>query len=455
MHNQELCSNVLEHKSGMTGLHLKEDKAVKLKGFIHNHRITKKIIFFVLRQKIDTIQCLVFKENKNFDQYKLIQTESYVEVSGNLETATVKGCSIKDIELHVDTIEIIGKASDLPFSVRDACVDTDRKDIPEIGMSKLLDNRVLHLRTFQCQAIFRIENAFLFFFRQYLHSHNFMEIKTSKLIESSSEGGANLFEVDYFKRKAYLAQSPQLYKQMAILGGFERVYEIGHVYRAEESNINRYLSEFVGLDIEMEIEHNFNELIYFIYDMFVNILDNIYRDYKREIELIRLHNHFEDLKYGPSPRILNFDECVELLAERNILVDGDLNREAEKTLGEIVRQKYDTDFFVIRKYPKKVRAFYTKPLEGELSASFDFIMRGEEILSGAERINDYDELVKSVEECGITKESLNKYLESFKFGVPRHGGCGIGFERVMKSLFDSRDIRYFNMFPRDPQRLSP
>lgn len=427
-------------------------------GFLMAQRIKSRFSFLVLRQGMDTIQCIYDNKLPNYKEYTQITHESYIKVTGIPTVAKVASCTIKNFEIHVQQIEVLSMASHLPIGVVEASATEEearKQNVPSIQISKLLDNRSLHLRTFQCQAIFRIQSMAMHFFREYLMRRRFIEIKTSKLIESSSEGGANLFEVSYFDKKAFLAQSPQLYKQMAFLGGFERVYEIGHVYRAEESNSNRYLSEFVGVDIEMEIYETMNEVIHTVYEMIKNVFEGIKRECPNEIEAIRAFRFFDFPRYNNMPIMITYSECVELLKSEGIIVDGDFTRENERVLGRLVLEKKEVDLFVITNYPKNVRAFYTKGTEDGFSHSFDFILRGEEILSGAERINSYDELMESVLEAGINPESLKGYLNCFKYGAPRHGGCGIGFERLMKSYFNFDDIRYFNMFPRDPSRLYP
>ncbi|KAM0675385.1 hypothetical protein GVAV_001211 [Gurleya vavrai] len=444
--------------SSLSNLKIQNDP-VYISGFVSTQRIGKSVSFLTLREGLQTLQCVYSKDLKDYFLYTKITNESFVKIQGRPKSAKVNSCTIQHIEIQIDSIEIISHAHDLPFVLRDneaSFKQREEKNFPIVNFNKCLDNRSLDLRSKHSHSIFKIMDGAMFYFREFLRKNDFMEIKTSKLIGASSEGGANLFEVKYFKEKAYLAQSPQLYKQMALLGGFKKVYEIGHVYRAEESNINRYLSEFVGIDLEFEISENYEELYAFIYKMFIHVFKSIQRDFKNEIEIIREFMPFVDLKLCEEPLVLSFEKCVSMLKEIGIIVDGDFNRESEKTLGRLVFEKYDTDFFIIKDYPTEVRAFYTKVMENsKYSYSYDFILRGEEILSGAERENNYEELIKNVERVGIDKESIKGYLEAFKYGAPRHGGCGIGFERLMKAFFDFKDIRYFNMFPRDPTRLFP
>ncbi|EPR78941.1 aspartyl-tRNA synthetase [Spraguea lophii 42_110] len=440
--------NVIENKN--------KDTTVRVQGFISNIRKSSKVMFIVLREGYETIQCCFFGEKfKKYEEFSKLPLESYVEIQGVLQSAKVLQTSIKTREIAVERIEVLGASSNLPFTLKAASDSINEESNVKVSYHKCLDTRVLDLRTNHSRSIFKIVSVLMNSFRTYLIDKDFMEIKTSKLLESGSEGGANLFQVEYFKRKAYLAQSPQLYKQMAIIGGLQRVFEIGHVYRQEESNINRYLSEFVGLDLEMEIE-SYEEVIDFIYRLLVHCFDKI-NENKKEIEYIREYKNFEDLKYSKEPIIYTFEECEKLLEENGYkLKEKDFNREAEKKLGEIIKQKRGVDFFVVKDYPSEARPFYTKKhKDSENTRSYDFILRGEEILSGAQRISDYEELKKSAIDKGLDPEKLSSYLDSFKYGAPPHGGCGIGLERLLKSFFGFHDIRYFNIFPRDPERLNP
>ncbi|KAG0418688.1 putative aspartate--tRNA ligase, cytoplasmic [Dictyocoela roeselum] len=449
--------------SGINSISLKKGEIVRVRGFVSQIRSTRKITFIVIRDGLDTLQCIadnltvlaggVEGETLTLGS-KNIPVESYVEVVGEVVEGSIKSCSVTDCEIQITSLSILSESQQLPFNLRDATEEESQK----VSLSVCLDNRALHLRTPHMHALMKILGGFMASFRDLLRAHGFVEITTPKLIESASEGGANVFEVKFFKRNAFLAQSPQLYKQMAIIGGLKRVFEIGHVYRAEESKINRYLSEFTGLDLEMEIDESYEEVYLFIYKLLTGIFNEIKSGYSKEIEVVRQFRHFEDLKYTDSPLVLTHKQCIELLAENKIEIGelDDFSRENERLLGEIVSKKYNTDIFIIKDYPSEVRAFYTKKKVGTpYSYSYDFIIRGEEILSGAQREDSYEQLLKNVEEKNIDPLKLKGYLESFKYGVPPHGGCGIGFERILKAFFGFFDIRFFNIFPREPNRLYP
>lgn len=442
-------------------------KKIKTRGFLSNIRNSKSIAFLTLRDQLETVQAIIVKQqNAESEKFPFegLTAECYISVQGIVKDANplIFGCTKQDIELELSSVEIVGPVyQSLPFSLKDASASEEEKarnaKICNVGYNIRIDNRSLDLRMFQTQAIVRIMDGVMFSFRDFLRKSDFIEIKTAKIIQGGSEGGSNLFSIDFFNQKAFLAQSPQLYKQMAIIGGLKRVYEIGHVYRAEQQNTNRYLSEFVGLDIEMELDGTYLDLISFIHSILVNIFDFISSQYSKELEIIRKYKHFENIKYSKKPLIVTHREAVDILKSKGIEItyNDDFSRENEKLLGNHIKELHDIDLFVIKDYPASERAFYTYVDENGSTRSYDFILRGEEILSGAQRTTNYEKLKSAIISKGIPVESLSNYLEPFKFGVPPHGGCGMGFERLLKSYFGFDDIRYFSLFPRDPSRLYP
>lgn len=438
--------------------------SVKIRAFILNIRTTRHVTFVTLRERLDTVQAVVMNNSETIP-VKNLAIESFIELEGVVKSVKnpIFSCTIQNSEIEVTNMKILGLVtSTLPFNLKDAsATEKEREEnqsICNVSYNLRLDNRFLDFRTSQMTSIIRIIDGVMFSFRNYLRKEGFTEIKTPKIIQSGSEGGSNLFSLNYFDRKAYLAQSPQLYKQMAIIGGLKKVFEIGHVYRAEKQNTNRYLSEFVGLDIEMELDRSYVDVIHFIYNLFVDIFKTLNSEYKREIDIIRKYRHFEDLKYSESPIIIAHREAVDLLKAQGfeLTYEDDFSNEQEKALGNIIKDLHNVDLFVVRDYPASARAFYTyvDPNTGA-THSYDFIMRGEEILSGAERITDYSSLKTAIESKGINPETLSNYLEPFKYGAPPHAGCGIGLERFLKSYFGFDDIRYFSLFPRDSSRVYP
>jgi len=268
-----------------------------------------------------------------------------------------------------------------------------------------------------------------------------------------------VFEVKYFKTKAYLAQSPQLYKQMAISGDFERVFEIGPVFRAEQSNTHRHLTEFTGLDLEMAIQQHYHEVTDVMGDLFVYIFEGLETRFKKELEVISQQYPFEPVKYLKKTLRLKFAEGVELIRAAGCTMGDydDLTTANERVLGKIVKEKYGTDFFILDQYPAAVRPFYTmgNPEDKRYSNSYDMFIRGEEICSGAQRVHDPKMLEAAAKAHKIDLATIKPYLDSFTFGVPPHGGGGVGLERVVMLFLNIHNVRKSSLFPRDPQRLTP
>ena len=441
---------------------------IRIRGFIESITSCSSQIFILLRDRLEKVQCIIFKSTNvssiyEFSRLKKLPLESFIEIEGQVVFAEIpiKRATKQNIEIVISTLNILGPVvSKLPFQLKDCKIAGKESDTNTItvGYNLRLDNRFLDFRLPVTQSIIKIIDQTMYTFRTYLRTHEFIEIKTSKIIQSGSEGGANLFSLNYFNKPAYLAQSPQLYKQLAIIGGLKRVYEIGHVYRAEVSNINRYLSEFVGLDIEMEMETTYIDFIHFLHSLFINIFESFKNEMKKELEIIRQYYEFVDLKYRSTPIIITYKNAVDMLKSKNIQIDYgcDFSREHERILGKIIKDKEDIDIFTIIDYPSSIRAFYSYIDETtKLTKSYDFIVRGEEILSGAQRENRYDYLKNAVIDKGLNPENLKNYLEAFKYGAPPHIGCGIGLERFLKAYFGFDDIRYFSLFPRDPNRIFP
>lgn len=326
-----------------------------------------------------------------------------------------------------------------------------------------LNNRIVDLRTGPAQSVFRIQSGICNLFRTYLDDQGFIEIHTPKLQGGATESGASVFEVNYFGRPAFLAQSPQLAKQMCIAADFERVYEIGPVFRAEDSNTPRHLTEYTGLDLEMALEEHYHEALNLIDGMFKNLWQGIYDRYSHEIEVIsHFYPHEKVLWLEETPR-LPFSEGVKMLCDDGWLDDDgkpaneyeDLPTAGEKRLGALVREKYKTDYYILDKFPASARPFYTMPdpSDNRITNSFDIFMRGQEILSGGQRIHDANFLEKNMKEKGVKPETMTEYLEGFRWGAPPHAGCGIGLERLTFLFLNLGNIRLASLFPRDPKSL--
>lgn len=443
---------------------------VWVRGRIHTSRCKGKQCFLVLRQQSSTVQVLLnVNENISKQMVKFsgsIPRESIVDIQANIIKVDqkIESCTEKDLELHALEIFVVSQAKpQLPLQIEDAA-RPEKKDDPEslnirVNQDTRLDNRVLDLRTPANQAIFRLEAGVCKLFRDILSNKGFVEIHTPKIISAASEGGANVFTVSYFKESAYLAQSPQLYKQMAIAADFDRVFTVGAVFRAEDSNTHRHLTEFVGLDLEMAFKYHYHEVLETIGNTFTEMFKGLRDNYANEIAAVGQQFNVEPFKFLEPPLRLEFYQAVQMLREAGIEMDDeeDLSTPNEKLLGRLIKAKYDTDFYILDKFPLAIRPFYTMPDPNnpKYSNSYDMFMRGEEILSGAQRIHDPEYLVERAKHHAIDISKIAAYIEAFRFGCPPHAGGGIGMERVVMLYLGLDNIRKTSMFPRDPKRLTP
>ncbi|KAJ7038140.1 hypothetical protein C8F04DRAFT_369754 [Mycena alexandri] len=439
-----------------------------------------KMVFLNLRQRSDSVQALVVvapeKVSKQMVKWAAgLGDESIVLVQGTIKKSPepIKSASVQDVEVHVTQLHLIsGIDGRLPFTLDDAAraetdeapVDVDGKpqQFNRVLLDTRLNNRVVDLRTPTNQAVFRLQSAIGDLFRQFLSSNGFIEIHSPKLQGAATESGASVFKVSYFKGNAFLAQSPQLAKQMAIAADFERVYEIGPVFRAEDSNTHRHLTEFMGLDLEMTIEEHYHEVMELLDSLFLTIFRGLREKYHNEIAIVGKQFPADEFKWreGPEGTLkLTFRQAIDILVEDGVAREtlDDINTENEKRLGRLVKAKYDTDYFIIDKFPMELRPFYTMPdpEDPTLSNSYDFFMRGEEILSGAQRIHDPVVLAEKMRGKGVDPDSMKGYLDAFRMGCAPHGGGGIGLERVLMLFLKLNNIRRASMFPRDPKRLEP
>lgn len=436
------------------------------------------MVFLTLRQQTDLIQALL-KTNKDTDSHAVskqmvkwtgsINLESIVLVEGKVAKVEekIKSATVRDVEIHISKIYTIQETPEqLPLLIEDASrteQEAEELGLPGVNLDTRLDARVIDLRTPTNQAIFKIQSGVCQLFREFLIKKNFTEIHTPKIIAAASEGGSNVFQINYFKGSAFLAQSPQLYKQQLIAADFEKVFEIAPVFRAENSNTHRHMTEFTGLDLEMAFEQHYDEVLEVLEELFVFIFTELKTRFSKEIAAVRRQFPVEEFKIPKDGKMvkLHFKEGIAMLREAGKDVDDfeDLSTENEKLLGKLVREKYDTDFYILDKFPLAVRPFYTMPdaEDPRYSNSYDFFMRGEEILSGAQRIHDPELLKERIRAHEVNPDvpGLSDYVDAFTYGCPPHAGGGIGLERVVMFFLDLKNIRRASLFPRDPKRLTP
>jgi aspartyl-tRNA synthetase len=452
-------------------------------------RAVGNMAFVTLRQGCFTVQAqfAVAKGSPTEAADKLmvkfiagISSESIVDIECEctVPPETITSVTQGDVELVIKKIFIISKAApELPFQIVDASRSEEGGDTDEqgrkqvvVGLDNRLNNRVLDLRTPAAQAIMRIRSGITNLFIQYLDSQGFVGINTPKLLGGASEGGSSCFHIDYFGTQGCLAQSPQLYKQMVTAcADFERVYEVGPVFRAENSLTRRHLCEFTGLDMEMAIHEHYYEVLDVFSNLFIHVFDGINAKFKEELQVISQVYPFEPLKYCRPTLRITFAEGIALLREAGVTEEvqgdyADLSTPVEKQLGDIVAEKFGTDVYFMDEYPACFRPFYTMPhpTDPKLSNSYDFFIRGQEITSGAQRIHDYKLLMERVKFCheqgehgGPAPDTIKFYTDAFKYGAFPHGGGGVGLERVVMLFLGLNNIRKGSYFPRDPSRIYP
>ena len=422
-----------------------------VRGRVAGIRMKGNACFLILRcETFYTIQACHFKvksspdESKRFMRFvNSIGAESIVDVHGTLVNANVKSCTQGNVEIQMNKVLVVSRApSQLPFTIEDASrsnVDTDGGPVDPtqgiVGQELRLDNRWLDLRVPANNAIMRIKSGVLQLFRESLYKNSFIEINTPKLIAGQSEGGSEVFKTDYFGQSACLAQSPQLYKQMAISADLQRVFEVGPVFRAEKSMTRRHLCEFVGLDIEMEIKQHYNETLLVLHKLFQDIFIGLESRFSAELAVIRHQYPSSPVVFTEKPLIIHWQDGLKLLRSNGIEAGDydDLSTAQEIALGAIVKEKYHSDFFILDQYPSAVRPFYTmlNPDDVNYSNSYDIFIRGQEICSGAQRCHDPVLLERAIRAKGVDPDSIRHYIDSFRHGISPHAGAGIGLERVV------------------------
>lgn len=454
-------------------------QVVTFRARLHNIRkLSAHLMFVELRQQTATIQGIL-QEHGSVSAHFLywaehLHLETICKVKGVVQEVkakqgVVESTSIKNVEIHIHELFVEGKPiQSLPFTVHEAEVskqDTQREGDNRVVISDRArqNGRIIDLRTTAAQSIFRIQSAICQAFRSHLHNEGFIEIHTPKLQAVASESGASVFKVNYFNRPAFLAQSPQLGKQMAIASDFKKVFEIGPVFRAENSNTHRHLTEFTGLDLEMAIDEHYHEVLRTLDATFKAIFNYIYTEYREEVEIVKHHFPSEDLVWLPETPIIPFAEGIRMLNAtgwtdehgKPLPEDEDLGTRDEIQLGKVIKEQLGTDYYVLDKFPTSARPFYAMPdpYNPKVTNSFDIFVRGQEILSGGQRIHDADTLIEKMKSLKMDPSTMEEYMDGFEWAAPPHGGGGIGMERILMLILKLGDIRHATMFARDPRSL--
>ncbi|MGL6106393.1 aspartate--tRNA(Asn) ligase [Romboutsia sp.] len=416
------------------------EEEVLLKGWVHKINDLGKIIFVKLRDKSGIAQLVCTKE-----QIEDIRLETAIEVKGKVKENKK---APNGIEVEVNEIKVISKTyyEKLPFEINSF------KD--KTALETQLDHRTIALRRPKIRAIFKVQSEIETAFKDFLKNKKFEQIHTAKIIDSSTEGGSEMFTINYFDRRAFLAQSPQFYKQMMVGAGFERVFEVGHAYRAELHNTWRHLNEYVSLDVEMGFIKDEFELMN-LEEEFINYLyKHLKNTCKKELEIYEIELT-DEVKI---PRI-TLKEAQEIILEKYDKQSpiGNIDAQGEVLISKYVKEKYNSDYVFLTKYPVAKRPLYTMPdeIDNTLTKSFDLIFDGLEITTGGQRINDYFMIKENIIKFGLKPEDFEFYTETFKYGMPPHGGFAIGLERLTMKILKLSNIREATLVPRDMKRLTP
>jgi len=423
---------------------------VEIQGFLQTLRDQKKMQFLILRDLTGLVQVAFWKGNDAAlaEQISTLAVESVVTVTGTVvDNPIVK---LGGLELQLETLRVESVAES-PLAL-----DPFAETLPTIDYR--LDWRYLDMRRPQVSAIFQIQTTAERAFREWWYEHKFMEVHSPKLMGAPSESGAELFEVQYFDRKAYLSQSPQFYKQMAMAAGFERIFEIGPVFRADPSFTARHMTEFTGIDMEISYIDSHEDVMAAL----ENLLAHVYSRVKEEHDLLIKESFGVDLVVPttPFPRI-PMSRALEILKEEGYQLPaekkGDIDPGGERTLYNWVKKTYNHDFFYLTDWPITVRPFYhmRHTDQPNLTKSFDLIASGTEIVTGAQREHRYEVLKQQALEKGLGLETIQFYLDFFRYGCPPHGGFGMGLSRLLMVMLNLPNIREAVFLFRGPNRLNP
>lgn len=417
---------------------------VRLAGWMHNMRDMGQFGFLVLRDGEGTFQA-VLDSPTELEKLRGLQYESVLEVEGIVveEPRAPRG-----VELHDCRVNVLSPVTEpLPFEV-------NKKELKP-GLDVFLNNAPLGLRHMQKRALFRISAEIMGGFREYLTEQGFVEIQTPKIVGSATESGANVFRIDYFGRPAYLAQSPQFYKQIMV-GVFERVFEVGPVFRAEKHNTARHTNEYVSLDLEMGFIQDHRDVMAMLTGVMRHMLARITNSRGEEVRLLGMRVPVIDAAI-PAIRL---PDAQELILERfgeDCRGEPDLTPQHEAWLCQYAAEELGSEFLFVTHYPTSKRPFYTMPDDQDpsLTKGFDLLFRGCEIVTGGQRIHRYEQLLDNARQWGVDPEDIAGYLLAFKSGMPPHGGFAIGLERLLMQLAGLSNLREATLFPRDLERLAP
>ena len=416
---------------------------VQLHGMVYKIRKMSDFAFVLIRTKRAVVQCVYSSEFSNF-ALETLREESAVRITANV---IAEERSRTGYELQMLAVEVLSEPEELsPIVINNKKVDT--------SIENLLNYRPVTLRNEKERAVFKLQEGICRAIREYLYENRFTEIHSPKLVAEGAEGGANIFKLDYFGKQAFLAQSPQFYKQMMV-GVFERVFEIAPVFRAEKHDTARHLNEYTSVDFEMGFIESFEDIMQMETGMLKHIMSVLNGQYGQELELLAVQ--LPEITIIPAVKFSEAKEMVAKAYHREIKDMHDFEPEEEKLLCELIKKQTGSEFVFVTHYPSAKRPFYAmeskeNPAE---TLSFDLLFRGLEVTTGGQRIHNYREQVAKMEARSMNVEAFESYLMMHKAGMPPHGGLGLGLERLTSKLLHQENVRFSTLFPRDINRLTP
>ncbi len=419
-------------------------KRVQIKGWLHNLRHLGGISFLVLRDGWGTVQAVTENE-EDLSPLEGLGLGSVITLEGVVISSTQ---APGGFELHQPAVKVITLVQDLmPVSLN--------KRALKANLPTLLDHAVIANRHPARQAIFHLAAGAMAGFRSTLHTHHFVEIQTPKIVASATESGSNVFKLDYFGRPAYLAQSPQFYKQIMV-GVFQRVYEVGPVFRAEPHDTSRHVNEYVSLDVEFGFIQNHFTVMHLLREVMAGIFETLQSEYGTELRMLKTALPQVPLEI-PYIHFRAAQELILKLYGTDVRGEPDLSPQDERRLGQWVQQEHGSDFLFVTGYPMRKRPFYTHPdpENPDYSNSFDLLFRGTELVTGGQRLHRYADYLNALKAAQLPYEPFETYLEAFRYGMPPHGGFAIGLERLIMQLLGLSNLRLATLFPRDLMRLVP
>ncbi|MEI6316408.1 MAG: aspartate--tRNA(Asn) ligase [bacterium] len=428
----------------------KVGETIMLAGWVDVRRDQGKMVFFDLRDMTGIVQCVVLPNHADaIVVAKEIRSEWVLKVTGIVNKRPEKNINPNipsgDVELEVTGIEVLSEAAALPF---DMSVEGYN-----LELTTELDNRALVLRQPKIQAVFKVQETIIDSFREFMKQNNFFEFQAPAMVPATAEGGAEVFKIDYFDKKAYLTQSPQLYKQI-VMSAFERCFSVNKVFRAEPSSTTRHITEIVSLDAEMGFIDSWTDIRDMAEETVRYILSEVA---KRNATHLKLLGATLPTMIEKTPTI-SLTEAQQKIFDtngRDVRGEKDLNAQDERELCEIIKNETGSDFVFVYGYPTKQKPFYVypNPENPEFNEGVDLLCRGVEWLSGGRRINEYKQLMDHVEKWNMDPAKVKMFLEAFKYGVPPEGGFAFGAERITMQLLELPNIRQAVMFPRDMNRI--